>query len=326
MRRAAITAVGAYLPERTLTNADLERLVDTTDAWIVERTGIRERRILSRGKGSAYMAIQAAQQALQKRGLPAEAIDLVIVATVTPEHPFPATANIVSHAIGAHRAWGFDVEAACSSFLYALSVAADSIAAGRVQRVLVIGSDKMSSIIDYRDRATCVIFGDAAGAVLLEPTEEEVGVMDYLHQADGAGCAFLHMKAGGSVLPPSVRTVRNRLHFVYQEGRQVFKQAVIQMAEVSAALMRKHNLRPEDIAFFVPHQANRRIIEAAAERLGLPLEKVMLNIDRYGNTTSATLPLCLHDYESQLKKGDNLILTTFGGGFTWGALWLRWAY
>ncbi len=326
MRRAAITAVGAYLPERTLTNADLERLVDTTDAWIVERTGIRERRILSRGKGSAYMAIQAAQQALQKRGLPAEAIDLVIVATVTPEHPFPATANIVSHAIGAHRAWGFDVEAACSSFLYALSVAADSIAAGRVQRALVIGSDKMSSIIDYRDRATCVIFGDAAGAVLLEPTEEEVGVMDYLHQADGAGCAFLHMKAGGSVLPPSVRTVRNRLHFVYQEGRQVFKQAVIQMAEVSAALMRKHNLRPEDIAFFVPHQANRRIIEAAAERLGLPLEKVMLNIDRYGNTTSATLPLCLHDYESQLKKGDNLILTTFGGGFTWGALWLRWAY
>ena len=326
MRRAAITAVGAYLPERTLTNADLERLVDTTDAWIIERTGIRERRILSRGKGSAYMAIQAAQQALQNRGLPAEAIDLVIVATVTPEHPFPATANIVSHAIGAHRAWGFDVEAACSSFLYALSVAADSIAAGRVQRALVIGSDKMSSIIDYRDRATCVIFGDAAGAVLLEPTEEEVGVMDYLHQADGAGCAFLHMKAGGSVLPPSVRTVRNRLHFVYQEGRQVFKHAVIQMAEVSAALMRKHNLRPEDIAFFVPHQANRRIIEAAAERLGLPLEKVMLNIDRYGNTTSATLPLCLHDYESQLKKGDNLILATFGGGFTWGALWLRWAY
>ena len=326
MRRAAITAVGAYLPERTLTNADLERLVDTTDAWIVERTGIRERRILSRGKGSAYMAIQAAQQALQKRGLPAEAIDLVIVATVTPEHPFPATANIVSHAIGAHRAWGFDVEAACSSFLYALSVAADSIAAGRVQRALVIGSDKMSSIIDYRDRATCVIFGDAAGAVLLEPTEEEVGVMDYLHQADGAGCAFLHMKAGGSVLPPSVRTVRNRLHYVYQEGRQVFKHAVIQMAEVSAALMRKHNLRPEDIAFFVPHQANRRIIEAAAERLGLPLEKVMLNIDRYGNTTSATLPLCLYDYENQLKKGDNLILATFGGGFTWGALWLRWAY
>ncbi len=326
MRRAAITAVGAYLPERTLTNADLERLVDTTDAWIIERTGIRERRILSRGKGSAYMAIQAAQQALQKRGLPAEAIDLVIVATVTPEHPFPATANIVSHAIGAHRAWGFDVEAACSSFLYALSVAADSIAAGRVQRALVIGSDKMSSIIDYRDRATCVIFGDAAGAVLLEPTEEEVGVMDYLHQADGAGCAFLHMKAGGSVLPPSVRTVRNRLHYVYQEGRQVFKHAVIQMAEVSAALMRKHNLRPEDIAFFVPHQANRRIIEAAAERLGLPLEKVMLNIDRYGNTTSATLPLCLYDYENQLKKGDNLILATFGGGFTWGALWLRWAY
>ncbi len=326
MRRAAITAVGAYLPERRLTNADLERLVDTSNEWILERTGIRERRILGRGKGSAYMAIRAAEEALRKRGLPAEAIDLVIVATVTPEHPFPATANIVANAIGAHRAWGFDLEAACSSFLYGLSIAADSISAGRVERALVIGSDKMSSIIDYRDRATCVIFGDAAGAVLLEPTDEEVGVMDYLHQADGSGCAYLHMKAGGSVLPPSVRTVRNRLHYVYQEGRQVFKHAVVQMAAVSEALMKKHSLTAEDIAFFVPHQANLRIIEAAAQRLGLPREKVMINIDRYGNTTSATLPLCLYDYESQLKKGDNLILATFGGGFTWGALWLRWAY
>lgn len=326
MRRAAITAVGAYLPEKRLTNADLEKLVDTTDAWIIERTGIKERRILPRGKGTAYMATQAAVEALQKRGIGPEEIDLVIVATVTPEHPFPATANIVAHAIGARRAWGFDVEAACSSFLYALSVAADSIAAGRVQKALVIGSDKMSSIIDYRDRATCVIFGDAAGAVLLEPTEEEVGVMDYLHQADGGGCTYLHMKAGGSVLPPSVRTVRNRLHYVYQEGRQVFKQAVVQMAAVSEALMQKNGLTAQDIAFFVPHQANRRIIEAAAQRLGLPLEKVMLNIERYGNTTSATLPLCLYDYESQLRKGDNLILATFGGGFTWGALWLRWAY
>ncbi len=326
MRRAAITAVGAYLPERRLTNADLEKLVDTSNEWILERTGIRERRILGRGKGSAYMAIRAAEEALRKRGLPADAIDLVIVATVTPEHPFPATANIVANAIGAHRAWGFDLEAACSSFLYGLSIAADSISAGRVERALVIGSDKMSSIIDYRDRATCVIFGDAAGAVLLEPTDEEVGVMDYLHQADGSGCAYLHMKAGGSVLPPSVRTVRNRLHYVYQEGRQVFKHAVVQMAAVSEALMKKHSLTADDIAFFVPHQANLRIIEAAAQRLGLPREKVMINIDRYGNTTSATLPLCLYDYESQLKKGDNLILATFGGGFTWGALWLRWAY
>jgi 3-oxoacyl-[acyl-carrier-protein] synthase-3 len=232
----------------------------------------------------------------------------------------------VAHAIGAHRAWGFDVEAACSGFLYALSVAADSIVAGRVQKALVIGSDKMSAIIDYTDRATCVIFGDGAGAVLLEPTDEEVGIMDYLHQADGSGCAFLHMKAGGSVLPASLRTVRNRLHYVYQEGRQVFKHAVVQMAAISEALMNKHGLTPDDIAFFVPHQANRRIIEAAAQRLGLPLEKVMINIDRYGNTTSATLPLCLYDYESQLKKGDNLILAAFGGGFTWGALWLRWAY
>lgn len=326
MRRAAITALGAYLPEKRLTNADLEKLVDTSDEWIIERTGIRERRILERGKGSAYMAIQAAQQAIERRGISPETIDLVIVATVTPEHPFPATANIVSHAIGAHKAWGFDLEAACSSFIYALSIAADSIAAGRVERALVIGSDKMSSIIDYRDRATCVIFGDGAGAVLLEPTDEEVGIMDYLHQADGAGCAYLHMKAGGSVLPPSVRTVRQRLHYVYQEGRQVFKHAVVQMAAISEALMQKHNLSADDIAFFVPHQANRRIIEAAAQRLGFPMEKVMMNIERYGNTTSGTLPLCLYDYESQLRKGDNLILATFGGGFTWGALWLRWAY
>jgi 3-oxoacyl-[acyl-carrier-protein] synthase-3 len=326
MRRAAITAVGAYLPPRRLTNADLEKLVDTSDQWIMERTGIRERRILERGKGSAYMAIQAAQEALSKRQIDPAEIDLVIVATVTPEHPLPATANIVAHAIGAHRAWGFDVEAACSGFLYALSVAADGIVAGRVQKALVIGSDKMSAIIDYTDRATCVIFGDGAGAVLLEPTDEEVGIMDYLHQADGSGCAFLHMRAGGSVLPASLRTVRNRLHYVYQEGRQVFKHAVVQMAAISEALMNKHGLSPDDIAFFVPHQANRRIIEAAAQRLGLPLEKVMINIDRYGNTTSATLPLCLYDYESQLKKGDNLILAAFGGGFTWGALWLRWAY
>lgn len=326
MCRAAITAVGAYLPPRRLTNADLEKLVDTSDEWILERTGIRERRILGRGKGSAYMAIKAAEEALQKRQIDPAEIDLVIVATVTPEHPFPATANIVANAIGAHRAWGFDVEAACSSFLYALSSAADSIVAGRVQKALVIGSDKMSAIIDYTDRATCVIFGDGAGAVLLEPTDEEVGIMDYHHQADGSGCAFLHMKAGGSVLPPSLRTVRNRLHYVYQEGRQVFKHAVVQMAAASEALMKKHGLTADDIAFFVPHQANRRIIEAAAQRLGLPMEKVMLNIDRYGNTTSATLPLCLYDYESQLKKGDNLILATFGGGFTWGALWLRWAY
>ncbi|MCS6790644.1 MAG: ketoacyl-ACP synthase III [Bacteroidia bacterium] len=326
MRSAAITAVGAYLPERKLTNADLEKLVDTSDAWIIERTGIRERRILGKGKGSAYMAIRAAQQALERRGMPAQEIDLIIVATVTPEHPFPATANIVANAIGAKRAWGFDTEAACSSFLYALSVAADIIVAGRVERALIIGSDKMSSIIDYRDRATCVIFGDGAGAVLLEPTEEPVGVMDYLHQADGSGCVHLHMKAGGSVLPPSVRTVRNRLHYVYQEGRQVFKHAVVQMASVAEQLMRKHGLRPEDIAYFVPHQANLRIIEAAAQRLGLPMEKVMVNIDRYGNTTSATLPLCLYDYESRLKRGDNLILASFGGGFTWGALWLRWAY
>lgn len=252
MRRAAITAVGAYLPERRLTNADLERLVDTSDEWIVERTGIRERRILGRGKGSAYMAIKAAQQALEKRGMPPEAINLVIVATVTPEYTFPATANIVSHAIGANKAWGFDLEAACSSFIYALSMAADSIAAGRVERALVIGSDKMSSIIDYRDRATCVIFGDAAGAVLLEATDEPVGVMDYLHQADGSGCVYLHMKAGGSLLPPSVRTVRERLHYVYQEGRQVFKHAVVQMAAVSEALMKKHGLTADDIAFFVP--------------------------------------------------------------------------
>ncbi|MCS7162687.1 MAG: ketoacyl-ACP synthase III, partial [Bacteroidia bacterium] len=304
MRRAAIKAVGAYLPERRLTNQDLEQLVDTSDAWIIERTGIRERRILERGKGTAYMATQAAQAALAKRQVPAEDIDLIVVATITPDYPFPATANLVAHALGARKAWGFDLSAACSGFLYALSIAADAIAVGHVERALVIGADKMSSIIDYQDRATCVIFGDGAGAVLLEPTEEELGVMDYLHFSDGSGCAYLHMKAGGSLLPASVRTVRKRLHYVYQEGRQVFKQAVVQMATVTEQLMQRNGLKPEDIAFFVPHQANRRIIEAVAERLQFPLSKVMINIDRYGNTTAGTLPLCLYDYESELRKGD----------------------
>ncbi|MGQ9863409.1 MAG: beta-ketoacyl-ACP synthase III [Bacteroidia bacterium] len=324
--RAAITAVGGYVPEKVLTNADLEKMVETSDAWIVERTGIQERRILDRGKGSSFMAIRAAQEALQKRNLDPKEIDLILYATVTPDHVFPASANIVAEKIGAHRAWGLDIEAACSSFLYALSLGASMIETQRARHVLVIGSDKMSAILDYTDRTTCILFGDGAGAVLLEPTSENVGIQDFIHYADGSGCTYLHMKAGGSLLPPSPKTVRERKHYVYQEGRQVFKQAVTQMAAVTQELLARNKLTLQDIAYLVPHQANKRIIDATAERLGLPAEKVLVNIDRYGNTTSATLPLCLWDFEKNFRKGDNLILVTFGGGFTWGATWLRWAY
>lgn len=326
MIRAAITAVGGYVPEKILSNADLEKMIETSDAWIVERTGIRERRILDKGKGSSYMAVRAAQEALQKRNLDPKEVDVILYATVTPDYTFPATATIVANKIGAHRAWGLDLEAACSSFLYALSLGASMIEAQRARYVLVIGSDKMSAILDYTDRTTCILFGDGAGAVLLEPTSEEVGIQDFVHCADGSGCTYLHMKAGGSVLPPSPRTVRERKHYVYQEGRQVFKHAVVQMAAVTETLLARNHLTPDDITYLVPHQANKRIIDATAERLGLPAEKVLVNIDRYGNTTSATLPLCLWDFEKKFQKGDNLVLVTFGGGFTWGATWLRWAY
>lgn len=324
---AAITAVNGYVPEDVLTNADLEKMVDTTDEWIRSRTGIEKRHILKEeGKGTSDMAAKAVNGLLEKRGITAEDIDLLICATVTPDMVFPATANVICDKIGAKNAWGFDLGAACSGFLYALTTGSQFIETGKYKRIVVVGADKMSSIIDYEDRTTCVIFGDGAGAVLLEPTEEETGVMDAILHSDGAGREFLHMKAGGSVRPATEETVRNKEHFVFQDGQPVFKAAVVNMAEVSAAIMEKNNLTSDDVAWLVPHQANLRIIDATARRMGLTSEKVMINIQRYGNTTSGTLPLCLWDWEPQLKKGDNIILSAFGGGFTWGAVYLKWAY
>ena len=324
---AAITAVGGYVPEDKLTNFDLEKMVDTNDEWIRTRTGISERRILKgEGKATSDMIVPAVQELCKKRGIQPEEIDCLLVATVTPDMVFPATANLVCHKIGAVNAWGFDVAAACSGFLFALAQGAALIESGRYKKVVVCGADKMSSIIDYTDRATCIIFGDGAGAVLLEPSEEPVGIMDSILKTDGSGAQFLHMKAGGSLKPASHETVDKREHFAYQEGQAVFKFAVKGMADVSAELMEKNNLTSEEIAWLVPHQANLRIIDATANRMGLSSEKVMINIQRYGNTTAATIPLCLWEWEEKLKKGDNIILASFGGGFTWGAIWVKWAY
>lgn len=327
MPRAAITAVGHYLPADRLTNADLERMVETDDEWIRTRTGIRERRILrAPGKATSFMASEAAREALGARGIGAEELDLIIVATVTPDMLFPATACLVQEAIGAENAWGFDLSAACSGFLFALNTGAQFIASGRHQKVLVIGADMMSSITDYTDRTTCVLFGDAAGAVLLEPAEDENGVMDYVARIDGSGADALHMKAGGSLRPASHETVEQGMHYVYQEGRQVFRFAVRGMADVAAEIMERNGLVGEDVRYLVPHQANLRIIDATAQRMGIEREKVMVNIDRYGNTTAATIPLCLYDWEEELRTGDHLVLAAFGGGFTWGAALVRWAY
>lgn len=329
MPRATITALGHYLPPDRLTNADLERMVDTNDEWIRSRTGIHERRILKDpAKATAFMAAEAAREALDRRGLAPEDIELILVATVTPDMPFPATACLVQDAIGATNAWGFDVSAACSGFLYALNVAAQFIETGRHRRVLVIGADTMSRIMDYTDRTTCILFGDGAGAVLLEPDEsdEPVGVLDYVAQVDGSGAEFLRQKAGGSLHPASHETVEAREHFARQEGRHVFKFAVKGMADAAADIMERNGLTGEDVRFLVPHQANLRIIDATARRMGLDPERVMVNIDRYGNTTAATLPLCLYDWEPQLRRGDRLVLAAFGGGFTWGATLLGWAY
>lgn len=324
---AAITAVNGHVPEFRLTNAVLETMVDTNDAWITERTGIKERRILTgRDKGLSVMAIEAVNGLLKKRGIGAEEIDLMIVASVTPDRVFPATANIVCDAIGAKNAWGFDLGAACSGFLYALATGAQFIETGKHRKVVVVGGDKMSSIIDYEDRATCIIFGDGCGAVLLEPTTEGVGIMDSILRSDGSGCQYLHQKAGGSMRPSTERTVEARDHYVYQEGKAVFKFAVTNMADVSAEIMEKNGLTSGDVAWLVPHQANKRIIDATAHRMGLDDSRVMVNIEKYGNTTSGTIPLCLWEWEPRLKKGDNLILSAFGGGFTWGAIWLKWAY
>jgi 3-oxoacyl-[acyl-carrier-protein] synthase-3 len=325
--RAAITGVGGYVPDYILTNKELETMVDTSDEWITSRTGIKERRILKgENQGVSVLGIKAVEDLLRKTKVDPKEIDLLIFATVTADMTFPATANIVATAVGATNAFSYDMSAACSGFLYALSTGASFIESGRHKKVIVIGGDKMSAILDYTDRTTCIIFGDGAGCVLLEPTTEEVGLMDSILKSDGGGESYLHMKAGGSRLPASVDTVKAKQHFVYQEGSAVFKFAVTNMADVSAQIAEKNNLKAEDIAWLVPHQANKRIIDATANRVGISEDKVMMNIERYGNTTAGTIPLLLWDYEKRLKKGDNLILAAFGGGFTWGAVWLKWAY
>lgn len=325
--RAAITAVGGYVPDYIMTNAELETLVETTDEWITTRTGIKERRILKgEGKGTSDMATEAVNQLLRKRGISPLEIEMVICATTTPDLQFPATANIISDKVGMKNAFGYDVNAACSSFLYALTTGAQFIETGKYKKVIVIGADKMSSILNYEDRTTCIIFGDGAAAVLLEPNDEGYGLIDSVLKSDGSGRAYLHQKAGGSVKPATVETVMNKEHFVYQEGQTVFKFAVKNMADVAAEIMDRNDLKSEDVDWLVPHQANLRIIAATSERMGLPEEKVMINIQKYGNTTNGTLPLCLWEWESKLKKGDNVILAAFGGGFTWGSTYLKWAY
>ncbi len=324
---AAITAVGAFLPETKLTNADLEKLVDTNDEWIKSRTGIAERRILQgEGLGSSDLGAPAVLQLCEKRGIDPAEIDCIICATVTPDMVFPATANIIADKIGAKNCWGFDLEAACSGFLFALTTGAALIESRRYKKVVIVGADKMSAITDYTDRTTCILFGDAAAAVLLEPNTEGYGVQDSILKSDGSGRQYLHMKAGGSLRPSSAETVANREHFVFQDGQPVFKAAVKGMADVSADLLERNGLTGDDIAWLVPHQANRRIIDATANRMGLAPEKVMVNIHKYGNTTAATIPLCLWEWKQQLNKGDNLVLAAFGGGFTWGATLVKWAY
>ena len=325
--RAAITGVFGYVPEYVLTNKELEVMVDTTDEWIQSRTGIQERRILKgEGKGTSDMGAAAVQGLLAKKGIDASEIDLLICATTTPDMQFPATANIITDKIGAKNAFGFDINAACSGFIYALTTASKFIEAGTYKKIVVVGGDKMSSIINYEDRTTCIIFGDGAGAVLLEPATDENGIMDAILKSDGSGRVHLHQKAGGSAKPASHETVEAKEHYVYQEGQSVYKFAVTNMAEVSAEIMEKNHLVADDIAWLVPHQANKRIIDATANRMGIGSDKVMLNIHRYGNTTNGTIPLCLWEWESKLKKGDNIILAAFGGGFTWGAVYIKWAY
>ena len=325
--KAAITGVGGYVPDYILTNQELETMVETSDEWITTRTGIKERRILKGdGQGVSVLGIEAMKDLMAKTKIDPKEIDLVIFATVTADMTFPATANIVATAVGATNAFSFDMSAACSGFIFALTTGASYIQSGMYKKVVVIGGDKMSAIMDYTDRTTCIIFGDGAGCVLLEPTTEEVGVLDYVLKSDGSGESYLHMKAGGSRYPATVDTVKARQHFVYQEGAAVFKFAVTNMAEVSAQVAERNKLKSQDIAWLVPHQANKRIIDATAQRVGITEDKVMMNIERYGNTTGGTIPLLLWDYEKKLKKGHNLIISAFGGGFTWGAVFVRWAY
>ena len=327
MTHAAITAVGHFLPEERLTNHDLEQLVDTNDDWIRSRTGIRERRILrDPDKATAYMATRATEELLEKRGIGPEEIDLIIVATVTPDMLFPATACLVQNALGAPKAWGFDLSGACTGFLFALSTGARFIESGKHEKVLVIGADKMSAITDYQNRNTCILFGDGAGAVLLEPDTTGHGLLDTIEHTDGSGGDLLWMPGGGSLRPPSYDTIDQRLHFLHQEGRSVFKIAVEAMADVTTEVMQRNGLTADDVRYLVPHQANARIIDATARRAGLSEDKVMQNIEHYGNTTAGTIPLCLYDWERELRRGDNLVLAAFGGGFTWGGAYLKWAY
>ncbi|MFN3757181.1 MAG: beta-ketoacyl-ACP synthase III [Flavobacterium sp.] len=324
---AAITGVGSYVPDYVLSNSILEKMVDTNDEWITTRTGIKERRLLKEeGKGTSYLAIKAARNLIEKTELNPEEIDLIILATATPDMPVAATGVYVASQIGAKNAFSFDLMAACSSFLYGMSTAAAYIESGRYKKVLLIGSDKMSSIIDYTDRATCIIFGDGAGAVLFEPNYEGLGLQDEFLRSDGIGREFLKIEAGGSIKPPSEETVKNKEHFVFQDGKAVFKYAVSGMADVSEKILLRNKLTHEDVSYLIAHQANKRIIDATAQRMGLSDEKVLINIEKYGNTTSATLPLLLTDFEHLFKKGDNLIFAAFGGGFTWGAIYLKWAY
>lgn len=323
---ASITAVGSYLPKNVLNNYDLEKMVDTNDEWILARTGIKERRILDKGIGTSFMAINAANQIINKNNINPLDVDMVIVATVTPDMHVSATAAHVATQIGAINAFGYDLQAACSGFLYGMSVASSYIESGRYKKIILIGADKMSSIVDYSDRNTCIIFGDGAAAVLFEPNEEGLGMQDEFLRSDGIGRQFLKIEAGGSVMPPSIETVQSKKHFLFQDGKSVFKYAVSNMSEASYQIMQRNNLSNEDINYLVPHQANKRIIDATANRMGIKNSKVLMNIEKYGNTTAATIPLILSDYENQFKKGDNIIFAAFGGGFTWGASFLKWAY
>ncbi len=324
---AAITAVNCWLPDYILTNRELETMVDTTDEWIITRTGIQERRILKgNGLGSSYMGAKAVEGLLKKRGISASEIDLLICATATPDLQFPATGNIITDKIGAKNAFSYDINAACSGFIYSLITASKFIETGTYKKILVVGTDKMSSIVDYTDRQICVLFGDAAGAVLLEPNTDGYGIIDDIMKTDGSGMVHLHQKAGGSVKPATYQTIDAKEHFIYQDGKPVFKFAETKMADVAEDILKKNNLTGEDVAWLVPHQANKRIIDATAKRIGLNSEKVMVNIQKYGNTTNGSIPLCLWEWEDKMKKGDNIIITAFGGGFTWGSIYLKWAY
>ena len=324
---AVITGVGGYVPDYILTNEELSRMVDTTDEWIMTRIGVKERRILNEeGLGTSYMARKAVKQLIQKTGVNPEEIDAIFVATTTPDYHFPSTASILCDKLGLRNAFAFDLQAACCGFLYGLEVAVSFVVSGRHKKVILVGADKMSSMVDYTDRATCPIFGDGAAAVLIEPTTEDYGIMDSILRTDGKGLPFLHMKAGGSVCTPSYFTVDHKMHYIYQEGRTVFKYAVSNMSEITATIAEKNGLTKDNINWVIPHQANLRIIDAVASRLEVPQDKVMINIQRYGNTTAGTLPLCLWDYEKKLKKGDNLIFTAFGAGFTYGSVYVKWGY